>query len=118
MLVDIDPCPTEKMQLLVKLLKVGPSLMVDHGFRDQADFEASRLNADAILDVFTKTGKLETSLLFPDLSGYPHVEAPGVKYTDMSSITPDTSRSKRRSHGVTDSLLNRAEGIMSSIRPT
>ena len=56
MLVNIDPCPAEKVYLLVKLLEVGSAFVVNNGIRYQADFKAKRMYADTEFDVLTQAG--------------------------------------------------------------
>lgn len=68
MFVNIDPCPPKKVELLVKLLKAGSSLVKNLGGRNQADFKAAFVDTDAVLDVFAQTGEDKASYLFPNFS--------------------------------------------------
>src|SRR5690625_6646616 len=55
-LVQIDPCPPEKMELPPELSEVRPSLVKDPGIINQYDFEALPDNADTELQVLSHTG--------------------------------------------------------------
>src|SRR5260221_10849513 len=92
--------------------------MVHLSFGYQADLETHGVNADAIFNVFAKTGNYKAACFFPNLTGYAHIKAARMKLPYSFFITPYAASSKWRGHRVTDSFLNRGEGCVCSIRST
>src|SRR5215217_2509937 len=118
MFINIDPCPSKEVQLLIKLHKTRATLVKYLSVRNQSDFKSRFVNSDAVFNILPKPGQNKAANLFPYRPGNPHVKAPRMKLSDMFLISPYTTCSKRRSHRIADRLLNRGKTIMRSVRAT
>src|SRR5690625_6734240 len=88
-LVQIDPCPPEKMELPPELSEVRPSLVKDPGIINQYDFEALPDNADTELQVLSHTGDSVAACSFKYLFLNDHIKTPGLEDTVVATLSPE-----------------------------
>jgi hypothetical protein len=63
-LIDIDTCPSKKMQLLKKLNKIGAAFMKTIASGISPILKPSGMNADAVFNVFAQAGNDKTAHFF------------------------------------------------------
>ncbi len=115
--INIYPGPAEEMDLPVELQKISSSFVINYCIWNKSYLKAHGVYADTELYVFAKPGQNEPSGSFPYLSRYTHVKTSRMILTSqVFIISSDASRSKWRSHGITDSFLNRCKRGMSCVR--
>src|SRR5690606_6487821 len=109
MFININACSSEKMQLLVKLHKIGSTFVIDHSIWYQRCLKTCLLDTDAVFDILSQSRQQKTTYSLPNLPGNAHIKASGMKNTDMLFISADSTCCKRRCHGIADRFLYRCK---------
>src|SRR5690606_41557215 len=67
--ININACSSEKMQLLVKLHKIGSTFVIDHSIWYQRCLKTCLLDTDAVFDILSQSRQQKTTYSLPNLPG-------------------------------------------------